>query len=56
LPRKRRLRLERKAMRREKIFDPQAYLVLNPDVKAAGSDPLRHYLLHGIEERRRRHQ
>jgi hypothetical protein len=54
LPRKRRLRLERKAMRRDKIFDPQAYLASYPDVKASGMDPVRHYLLHGIDEGRRR--
>lgn len=34
-------------------FDPQLYLDLNPDVKAAGVDPYRHYLEYGIGEGRR---
>lgn len=34
-------------------FDPQEYLLANPDVRAAGVDPVRHYLVFGIGEGRR---
>ena len=34
-------------------FSASRYLELNPDVKAAGADPYRHYLLHGIKEGRK---
>ncbi len=34
-------------------FDSVAYLLANPDVAAAGVDPLQHYLEHGHRERRR---
>jgi hypothetical protein len=34
-------------------FDPERYLELNPDVKAAGVDPYRHYLQYGVAEGRR---
>jgi hypothetical protein len=33
-------------------FDPEAYLALNPDVRAAGAEPRKHYLHHGIVEGR----
>ncbi|MBD8564051.1 phytanoyl-CoA dioxygenase family protein [Oxalobacteraceae sp. CFBP 8763] len=33
-------------------FDPQLYLLANPDVAAAGVDPEQHYLQHGKRERR----
>jgi len=33
-------------------FDPQSYLDLNPDVRAAGCDPKKHYLKHGMLEGR----
>lgn len=33
-------------------FDPEAYLDLNPDVKAAGMDPAVHYLAYGAKEGR----
>lgn len=33
-------------------FDPDLYLELNPDVKAAGVDPRKHYLEWGIKEKR----
>ena len=33
-------------------FDGEAYLMLNPDVKAAGVDPVSHYLHHGMRENR----
>lgn len=35
-----------------KDFDPAAYLRLNPDVAAAGSDPKQHFLAHGWREGR----
>lgn len=34
------------------LFDPDHYLSLSPDVVAAGVDPFRHFLLHGIVEGR----
>lgn len=33
-------------------FDADVYLELNPDVKAAGADPYKHYLEFGIHEKR----
>jgi hypothetical protein len=33
-------------------FDPRAYLALNADVRAAGVDPRKHYLLYGVAEGR----
>jgi GT2 family glycosyltransferase len=33
-------------------FDPDRYLRMNPDVKAAGQDPVTHYLLYGRHEHR----
>jgi hypothetical protein len=33
-------------------FDPELYLQLHPDVRAAGADPVRHYLDHGLWEGR----
>lgn len=38
---------------REEEFDPQLYLLANPDVAAAGADPAQHYMQHGIREKRR---
>ena len=36
-----------------KHFDPNVYLELNPDVKAAGANPYQHYLEFGIKKGRR---
>lgn len=36
------------------LFDPEAYLAAHPDVAADDRDPLRHYILHGLEEGRTR--
>jgi hypothetical protein len=36
------------------LFDDDAYLAAHPDVAADGRDPLRHYILHGLEEGRAR--
>jgi hypothetical protein len=33
-------------------FDPAVYLDLNPDVGAAGVDPVRHFIFHGLHEGR----
>ncbi|WP_152428425.1 hypothetical protein [Methyloferula stellata] len=33
-------------------FDPDVYLQLNPDVRAAGVDPKHHFICHGLEEGR----
>jgi len=33
-------------------FDPDRYLRMNPDVKAAGQDPVTHYLRYGRHEHR----
>jgi hypothetical protein len=35
------------------MFDPEAYLIANPDVAAAGVDPRKHYLTIGRKEGRR---
>ncbi len=37
------------------IFDAKYYLAANPDVRAAGIDPLRHYLEYGLKEGRKPH-
>lgn len=34
------------------LFDAQAYLRRNPDVRRSGQDPLQHYVLHGMAEGR----
>jgi predicted SAM-dependent methyltransferase len=39
-------------MKKFSTFDAQAYLIANPDVKAAGIDPFLHYLLYGWKEGR----
>lgn len=42
-------------LKRQGIFDSEAYLAANPDVAEAGLDPLWHYINHGIGEGRRLH-
>ena len=42
-------------IRRARLFDPAFYLERYPDVRLAGIDPLRHYLLHGAAEGRKPH-
>jgi hypothetical protein len=32
------------------LFDAEAYLIKYPDVAADGQDPLRHYIVHGLDE------
>lgn len=48
-----RLRRQMQAVRATGLFDADWYLGANPDVAAAGVDPLRHYVTHGIAENRR---
>ena len=38
------------------LFDARAYLDIYPDVAAHGMDPVRHYILHGMGEGRKRPQ
>lgn len=38
---------------RKGLFDAEKYLRLYPDVAASGMDPLKHYILHGMDENRR---
>jgi hypothetical protein len=33
-------------------FDPRVYVLLNPDLKADGVNPVKHYLQHGVFEGR----
>lgn len=47
-------RRQRNLLKQKGLFDGEAYLALNSDVAADGIDPLRHYLRHGILERRPR--
>jgi hypothetical protein len=48
-----RLKKQMSRLKSAQIFDAKAYLEANPDVAEAGMDPLRHYLNHGIDERRK---
>ncbi len=52
LPTTWRRKREHRRLQRRELFDAQAYLERYPDVGAAGFDPLRHYILHGIFENR----
>ena len=45
---------EQDGLKRAGLFDGEAYLAANPDVAAEQYDPLRHYVIHGIHENRRR--
>ncbi|OYW87213.1 MAG: hypothetical protein B7Z23_14075, partial [Pseudomonadales bacterium 32-61-5] len=38
------------------IFNPEHYLALYPDVENAGMEPLAHYVLHGLGEKRSPHR
>ena len=42
-------------MKADGLFDPDLYRRLNPDIAAAGVDPLRHYVEHGSREGRQPH-
>jgi hypothetical protein len=50
------LRREEERNRRQGIFDGAFYLEKYPDVRAAGLDPLRHYVEHGAAEGRKPHR
>lgn len=43
-----------RSLQRAELFDGEAYLRLNPDVAAAGMDPLDHFMRHGFWENRPR--
>lgn len=47
------LRREEERKRRRGLFDGDFYLEKYPDVRAAGLDPLRHYVEHGAAEERK---
>lgn len=42
----------RQLAKRKGLFDDETYLARNPDVAAAGMDPLQHYMFHGCVEGR----
>lgn len=48
----RRILANTELVRKSQFFDGEWYLANNPDVAAAGMDPARHYLLHGVKSRR----
>lgn len=52
LPKHWRQHRERRRLRRMGVFDSDAYLARYPDVAAARMDPFRHYIFHGMAERR----
>lgn len=54
LPKRSRRARERLLLQANGLFDSADYLACNPDVEAAGMDPLRHYIWHGISEGRNR--
>jgi hypothetical protein len=54
LPRSIQEKRRRKLLKRDGLFDGDAYLAVNSDVERENTDPLRHYLRHGMTEQRRR--
>lgn len=54
LPQKVAHRIRLRELRRKAIFDADAYDRRYPDVGKEGMDPLQHYVLHGVDEGRRR--
>lgn len=54
LPAPSRRKREYGLLRRAGLFDNAAYLACHSDVAASGMDPLRHYITHGMSERRSR--
>ena len=52
LPASIRLRKQKARLKRQGVFDADAYLAANADVAEAGIDPLWHYINHGIGEGR----
>jgi SAM-dependent methyltransferase len=52
MPRRWRRERQMRRLARRQLFDSKAYAEQYPDVIAAGQDPLRHYIYHGLEENR----
>ena len=52
LPAELQYKRQRKMLKRKGLFDTEAYLNAHPDVRDSGTDPLLHYLKHGIKEKR----
>ena len=53
MPRRWQQRRMRQKFEAAGLFDGEEYLLSHPDVRAAGIDPLEHYLRHGLKEGRR---
>lgn len=56
MPQSWRRKREQERYMRAGLFDGQAYLNIYPDVAAHKMDPVRHYIMHGMAEGRRRPQ
>lgn len=52
MPKKWRQKRQQQRLLRQGLFDANAYLARYPDVLSSGIDPLRHYLIHGMNENR----
>lgn len=52
MPQEWRSRREHDLLQRNKLFNAKRYLERYPDVSAAGMDPVRHYIMHGMKEGR----
>lgn len=52
MPQKWRRKREHARYRKSELFDAKKYLESYPDVEEYGMDPVRHYILHGMEEGR----
>lgn len=52
MPKQWRLRREQRLLLRKGLFDAEGYLARYSDVLSSGMDPLRHYILHGMDENR----
>lgn len=52
MPKAWRSRRQYERLRRMNLFDASGYIERYPDIAAAGMDPIRHYILHGIQEGR----
>lgn len=52
VPKNLRERWQNGRLLRRGLFDADAYLARYPDVSSSGINPLRHYIIHGINERR----
>lgn len=54
MPAEWRRKREHQRYQRRKLFNPDQYLEIYPDVAAHAMDPVRHYILHGMTEGRKR--